>query len=119
MNVESLRTHCLKLKGAEECLPFGPDTLGFKVGGKIFALVGLENAERVNLKCDPERSIDLRERYPKQVIPAYHMNKKHWNTVYFSGPMSEELMLELIEHSYELVVRSLSRVKREELGLKL
>ena len=109
MNIEAFRKYCLNLPGAEETLPFGPDTLVYKVGGKIFALTGLDDVEcSVNLKCDPEKAIELREEYPDEIIPGYHMNKKHWNTVYFEKGLSEIFLKDLINQSYQLVVASLS-----------
>ena len=103
MNIESLREYCLSKTGAEETLPFGPDTLVFKVGGKIFLLVGLdEEALRFNVKCDPEKIEELREVYPC-VLPGYHMNKKHWNTIVADGSVPDRLLREWIDHSYDLV----------------
>jgi predicted DNA-binding protein (MmcQ/YjbR family) len=114
MNIETLRLYCLEKVGTTEGLPFGNDTLVFKVKGKLFALTSLETAQTVNLKCDPERAIKLREHYPEQIHPGYHMNKKHWNTV--SLDLSEALLRELIDHSYELVVKSLKKADREALA---
>ena len=116
MHIEDFRSYCLDLKGVEETLPFGPETLVFKVMGKMFALTGLDDEEfRVNLKCDPERAIELRAQYP-DIIPGWHMSKKHWNTVYFErGMISEDLLIELIDHSYQLVVGSLRKAEREAL----
>ncbi len=110
MNLDDLRNHCLRKKAVTEELPFGPDTLVFKVAGKMFALTGLDEADlRVNLKCDPERSVQLRERH-EEIKPGWHMNKKHWNTVYIEdGTLSDELVYELIDHSYELVKGSLTK----------
>jgi len=108
MDIESFRRYCLALQGVEETQPFGPDTLVYKVLGKAFALTGLDEVDfRVNLKCDPERAIALREEYPGQVLPGYHMNKRHWNTVVFEGALPETLLRELIDHSYDLVVQGL------------
>ena len=103
MNIESLREYCLSLPDVEEALPFGPDTLVYKVGGKIFLLTGLDEVEfRFNAKCDPDKAIELREEYPC-VIPGWHMNKKHWNTIVVDGSVSDKLLREWIFHSYELV----------------
>lgn len=103
MNIESLREYCLGKPGAEETLPFGPDTLVFKVGGKAFLLVGLDEADlRFNVKCDPDRAIELRESYAC-VLPGWHMNKKHWNTIVVDGSVPVRLLREWIDHSYELV----------------
>lgn len=117
MNIEEFREYCLRKKGAEEGLPFGPDTLVFKVGGKMFALTSFkEQPFRANLKCDPERAILLREKY-QSVEPGFHMNKRHWNTVYLdTGEIDKAEQLALIDHSYELVVNSLTGKAREKLG---
>ncbi len=112
MDIESFREYCLAKPGTEETLPFGPDTLVFKVMGKMFALTGLDSPEfKVNLKCDPDRSLELREQYP-EVQPGYHMSKKHWNTVSFEGALEESFLCELIDHSYDLVVASLPKKTR-------
>ncbi|MET3732269.1 MmcQ/YjbR family DNA-binding protein [Moheibacter stercoris] len=117
MHIEDFHQYCLSKKAVTEEFPFGPETLVFKVGGKIFALSGLDNPEfSVNLKCDPTYAEELRENY-EEVQPGYHMNKKHWNTISFEGNLSEELLQKLIDHSYELVVKSLSKQKRLEFGL--
>lgn len=116
MNIETFREYCLKKPGVTEETPFGPDTLVYKVMGKIFAITGLDSIEfKVNLKCDPDKAIELRERY-EAVQPGYHMNKKHWNTVDFEAPqINESLQRELIDHSYDLIVASLSKKLRNEL----
>jgi predicted DNA-binding protein (MmcQ/YjbR family) len=115
MNVEEFREYCLSKKGVEESFPFGEETLVFKVMGKLFALTNL-NWDRfsVNLKCNPERALELRERH-SQIIPGYHMNKKHWNTIEFETGLDHELLLELIDHSYDLVVQKMPKKLREEL----
>lgn len=103
MNIETLRNYCLSKPGVEETLPFGPDTLVYKVKGKIFLLTGLdEESLRFNVKCDPDKAVELREEYPC-VQPGYHMNKKHWNTVLVDGSVSTALVKEWIDHSYDLV----------------
>ena len=103
MNIESLRDFCLSKPGAEETLPFGPDTLVFKVIGKAFLLVGLDAEDlRFNVKCDPDKALELREEYPC-VLPGFHMNKKHWNTIVVDGSVSNALLKEWIDHSYSLV----------------
>jgi predicted DNA-binding protein (MmcQ/YjbR family) len=108
MNIEAFRKYCLSLPGTEETLPFGPDTLVYKVMGKAFALTGLDAEDfQVNLKCDPERAIELREEHPDQIIPGWHMNKKHWNTVFFEAGLSNSLLFDLIRHSYDLVTDGL------------
>jgi predicted DNA-binding protein (MmcQ/YjbR family) len=108
MNIEDLRDYCLSKPGTTEGMPFGEQTLVFKVGGKIFLLIGLEQANRFNVKCDPERAIELREQH-HEIIPGFHMNKKHWNTVYLDGGLTPGLIRELIDHSYELVLKSLPK----------
>lgn len=114
MNIESLRAYCLSKAAVEETLPFGPDTLVFKVAGKVFLLTGLDSDPlSFNVKCDPDLAIELRERYDA-VSPGYHMNKKHWNTITVDGSVSGKLLKEWIDHSYELVVDSLpAKVKAE------
>lgn len=115
MNVEELREYCLSQKGATECFPFDDVTLVLKVQGKMFALIPLSSTDTsISLKCDPERAITLREEYDA-VIPAYHFNKKHWNTVYLDGRVTRKLICEWIDHSYQLVVAGLSVKLREEL----
>ena len=100
-------------KGVEETFPFDEQTLVFKVMGKMFALTGLEREDfAVNLKCDPERSIELREEYG-DIQPGYHMSKVHWNTVYFEGELEDSFLRELIDHSYDLVVAKLKKADRE------
>lgn len=116
MNIEEFREYCLSKPGVEETLPFGPDTLVFKVMGKMFALTGLDDPEfTANLKCDPDRTVELRAEYP-EIIPGWHMNKRHWNTVHFEGALEEDLLRELIDHSYDLVVAGLPKRDREALG---
>ncbi len=115
MNLEELRDYCISKKGVEETLPFGPDTLVYKVMGKVFLQTGLEyNPVQFNIKCDPEKAIELREHYPC-VIPAYHMNKKHWVTVIADGSASNKLMEEWINDSYNLVAAGLTRKDKEKL----
>lgn len=105
MNFETIRDYCLTKPGATESLPFGPDTLVFKVKGKIFLLMGLdEDPLSFNVKCNPERAEELREQYDC-VQPGYHMNKKHWNTIVIDGSVSNKLLKEWIDHSYELVAK--------------
>jgi predicted DNA-binding protein (MmcQ/YjbR family) len=102
MNIETLREHCISKNGATESFPFGEDTLVFKADGKIFAMVNLDGELSINLKCDPVFAIDLRERY-SNVIPGYHMNKKHWNTIILDGTVPDKEVFSWIDHSYELV----------------
>lgn len=114
MNIEELREYCISKKGVTECFPFDEVTLVFKVMGKMFALTNLDGPTTINLKCDPDRAIELREQYP-DILPGYHMNKVHWNTVNVQGSLSNQMITELIDHSYDLVVKSLTRKLREEL----
>ena len=105
MDLPDLIAHCLAKPGAEETTPFGPDHLVYKVGGKMFALTSPDEfPPRVNLKCDPERALELRDRY-EAIIPGYHMNKRHWNTVILDGSLPDNLIRELIDHSYQLVAK--------------
>jgi len=111
MDLEEFREYCLRKPNAAESTPFGEDVLVFKVGGKIFALASLDDIPpRVNLKCDPERALDLRDRY-EDVRPGYHMNKKHWNTVELAGRIPERELRGMIDHSYELVAARLPKQK--------
>ncbi len=115
MNIESLREYCLKKPDITESFPFGEDTLVFKVAGKIFLLAGLDEIPlRINLKCDPEKAIELREQY-EAVTPGYHMNKNHWNTVIIDGSIPRKELLEWIDHSYILVVDSLKKADMERI----
>jgi predicted DNA-binding protein (MmcQ/YjbR family) len=107
MNIETFRDYCLSKKGVTECFPFDQQTLVFKVVDKMFALVDVDLFVSVNLKCDPERAIELREKY-EGITAGYHMNKKHWNTVKTNGSVPDELFFELIDHSYALVVSKLT-----------
>ncbi|MBS1626574.1 MAG: MmcQ/YjbR family DNA-binding protein [Bacteroidetes bacterium] len=103
MDIEQIIQYTLSKKDVEETLPFGPNTLVFKVKGKIFLLLSLdEKPLRLNVKCNPEYAIELRERYAS-VIPGYHMNKKHWNTIIINGELSAKLILSFINDSYNLV----------------
>lgn len=115
MNIEVFRNYCLSKPCVTESFPFDETTLVFKVCNKMFALTGLESVElRVNLKCDPERALSLREAY-ESILPGYHMSKKHWNTVVVDGSFSDEFFIELVDHSYDLVVQSLPKKIRENL----
>lgn len=117
MDIEQLREYCLSKKQAEETTPFGPDTLVYKVGGKLFLLFGLDDETvRFNVKCDPDKAVELREEF-SCVLPGYHMNKKHWNTIVVDGSVSNKQLKEWIDDSYNLVVESLSRKTKEELKL--
>jgi len=114
MNIEHYRSYCLAKPMTTESLPFDDNTLVFKVNGKMFALTGLALFNSINLKCDPERAIQLREEY-SAIIGGYHMNKKHWNTVTMDGSLSDSFIEELIDHSYDLVVASFSKAVRAEI----
>lgn len=111
MNIEEVHEYCLSLKGAIECFPFDNTTLVFKVGNKMFALLNLDGRNTMNLKCNPEKAIELREKHTG-IIPGFHMNKTHWNTIFFEE-ISSKLLSELITHSYELVVNSLSKKEKD------
>jgi predicted DNA-binding protein (MmcQ/YjbR family) len=115
MNLETLRDFCLELAGVTEELPFGPDILVFKVMGKVFLLTSIDGKPQFNVKCDPEKAEELREQYA-DVVPGYHMNKKHWNTVHITGSISSELLYSWIKDSYDLVVARLT--KQEKLALQ-
>lgn len=115
MNIESLRDYCLAKKAVSESFPFDETTLVFKVSGKVFAICGIDPFEGVNLKCEPEKAIELRERYP-EIKPGYHMNKIHWNTVNVKGQLSDQLIFDLIDESYRLIVAKLPKKIKEEMG---
>lgn len=114
MTIDELQAHCGTKPGVSWDAPFGPDVLVFRVAGRIFALAPLDVFGTINLKCDPERAVELRERYPG-IVPGYHMNKRHWNTVDVTGSVPRKLLLELVDHSYELVRASLPKKVRKEL----
>ena len=117
MDIELLRESCLSFPYVEEKFPFDEYTLVFYVGSKLFALTDLQTPNSVNLKCDPEQAIELRERY-MGIVPGYHMNKKHWNTVVFNADVSDKLILELLHNSYQLVWNKLPRKEREALIIR-
>ena len=103
MHIEDLRNYVLSLPDVEETTPFGPDTLVYKINGKMFFLVGLDyETVQFNVKCDPDRAVELREEFPQSVLPGYHMNKKHWNTIVVDGVLSTRQLKEMIDHSYQL-----------------
>jgi len=118
MNLETYYEYCLSKKGVTEHFPFDKDTLVFKVGGKVFALSSMAKWESgepaVNLKCDPDRAEELRAQY-NDIKPGFHMNKKHWNTVAINKELSDKFMKELIDHSYDLIFKSLSKKSQSEL----
>lgn len=118
MHIEDIRDYCLsKSTMVVEETPFGPDTLVFKIAGKIFLLIGLDQVDdlRFNVKCDPEYAIELREKYEQTVFPGYHMNKKHWNTVFLGRELNSKQIFALIDHSFDLVFGSLSTRLRESI----
>lgn len=116
MNIEEFRDYCLAKKGVTESFPFDEQTLVFKVMGKMFALSGLERQPaKANLKCDPERSIELREEFDGLINPGFHMSKLHWNTIELEMNLPHKLILELIDHSYDLVVEKLTMKLKKEL----
>ena len=116
MNPAELRDHCLSFTGAEETFPFGPDTSVFKVAGKMFALSQLgADSLRVSLKCEPDLAEALRGAHAA-VLPGYHLNKRHWNTVTIDGSLPDETIGDMIEDSYDLVVSQLPRTRRRALG---
>ncbi|MCF8243872.1 MAG: MmcQ/YjbR family DNA-binding protein [Saprospiraceae bacterium] len=115
MNIETFRDYCLRKKGVEEAFPFDKVTLVFKVMGKIFAITGLDADEfKVNLKCEPSWAIELRELHPDDILPGWHMNKQHWNTVHFETGLDDAFLIKLVDHSYDLIVSSLPKKTREE-----
>ncbi|AFM04213.1 hypothetical protein Fleli_1815 [Bernardetia litoralis DSM 6794] len=125
MDIELFRDFCLSFPAVTEGLPFGEDTLVFKVEGKMFALINLNKADSFNVKCDPEKAIELREKYDC-VKAGYHMNKKHWNTIYFGGintefeiSLTQKQLKDWIRHSYQLVVSKLPKKIRTELYTEL
>lgn len=115
MNIETLREYCIVKPGVTEGFPFGEDTLVFKVGGKMFLLIGLSEGDRFNVKCDPELAVELREQH-NEVQPGYHMNKTHWNTVHMDGNLTEMQLRDMIDHSYDLVLNSLPKKLQSEIA---
>ena len=115
MNIEELREYCLSKKAVTEDFPFDDVSLVLKVGGKMFALIALDAIPQwIALKCDPEYALELREQYPA-VQPAWHFNKKHWNMVILDGSISEKNLKHWIDHSYEMVLKGMTRKQREEI----
>ena len=114
MNIELIREYCLKKKFVTEELPFNEDSPVYKVMGKIFLIAGLEPPTSINLKCDPEKAVELREKYDC-VRPGYHMNKMHWNTVDIDNSVPDKLIYEWIDHSFDLVVKGLKKQDREKI----
>lgn len=118
MNIESVRNYCLSLPHATEDFPFDETTLAFRIGGKIFAMIDLENAEWFVLKCEPDYAIELRDRY-SEITGAWHMNKKHWNQLNLFGSLTDALICELICHSYNEVVKKMPRKLKIEKDIHL
>ncbi len=114
MNIEEYRDYCLSLNGVTEDFPFGEQTLVFRVGDKMFALANIDEYKFVNLKCDPDEAVILREQY-EGISPGWHMSKKHWNSVATFSDVDDELFKKLIKDSYDLVVKSLPKKEREKL----
>lgn len=114
MNIEDFRIHCISKKGVTEEMPFDNKTLVFKVMGKIFVLTDIDLFQSFNVKCDPEKAVELREQY-HSVKPGYHMNKKHWNTIEVTGELNDTELKYWIDHSYDLVVSKLPKKLKEEL----
>ncbi|MBI5402806.1 MAG: MmcQ/YjbR family DNA-binding protein [Ignavibacteriae bacterium] len=112
MNLEFFREYALKKKAASESQPFGEDVIVYKVAGKIFMMMNFETPFQISLKCDPELAIELREKY-SAIRPAYHMNNKHWNMIDADGSVPVNEILNMIDHSYELVVRKLTKKEKE------
>ena len=116
MNIEEIREYCITKPAVTEGFPFNDTALVFKVAGKMFALLDLsEDSRGITLKCDPELAIELREQHP-EVTPAWHFNKIHWNGITLTGSITEKQLKEWIDHSYEIVKKSLTRKQKEELG---
>lgn len=114
MDIEIIREYCLAKPGVTESFPFGEDTLVFKVMDKMFLLISLNQPDTFNVKCDPEKAVLLREEF-EEVQPGYHMNKTHWNTVSVRGRLKDKQLSEMIDHSYDLVVKSLPKSKQVQL----
>jgi predicted DNA-binding protein (MmcQ/YjbR family) len=114
MNIEDYREYCISKKGVTEEFPFDEVTLVFKVMGKIFALTNLDGDFSINLKCDPDWAIELREKY-SSVLPGYHMNKMHWNTIHMDSSIPDRLICEWTDHSYMIVVDKLPKKSKAEL----
>ncbi len=116
MNIEEFRDYCLNKPGTTEETPFDQDTLVFKVMGKMYSLTGIESFEFINLKCDPEYALELRDKFDGAILPGYHMHKKHWNSVVTDGSIPDAKIKHLINHSYELVVSKLPKKLKGELN---
>lgn len=117
MNIEEFRDYCLSKKRVTEELPFDETTLVYKVLGKMFALTDTDDEFKIALKCDPDKVLELREKYPETVLPGYHLNKKHWNTVVVNGTIPDKILCDWIDESYILVVNKLPKTKQGELEI--
>jgi predicted DNA-binding protein (MmcQ/YjbR family) len=106
MNPEELRSFCLSFENTTEDFPFGPENLVFRIEGKIYLIIDLSEPDHCNVKCDPEKAIQFREEYPEDVLPGYHMNKKHWNTIRLNGKLPKSMIKDMIRESYQLVTAS-------------
>ncbi|MHB1685870.1 MAG: MmcQ/YjbR family DNA-binding protein [Ignavibacteriaceae bacterium] len=115
MDLETIREYCLKKKGVTESLPFDEDTPVYKVMGKIFLLANINPPVSINIKCDPEKAVELREHY-SSVTPGYHMNKSHWNTILLENSISNKFILEWIDDSYNLIAGGLKKSEKEKLS---
>lgn len=115
--IDLIREYCLSKPWVEETFPFDDTTLVFKVAGKMFLMLPLDNPEFVSVKCEPDRAIDLRDAHPDDILPAWHMNKRHWNMMRIHGNLPKKLFFELIDHSYDLVLSGLPRKVRTELAM--
>ncbi len=115
MHIDEIREYCLSKKEVDECLPFDDETLVFKIMGKIFVLLNINKPFSINLKCNPEKAIELRENYDF-VTPGYHMNKKHWNTIKLDSFVPDKLLKEWIDDSYNIVLKGFSAKRRKEKG---
>lgn len=113
MDIESIRKYCIRKKAVTECFPFDEYNLVFKVVDRMFALINLESPDRIFLKCEPEYAIELRDRY-NGIEGAFHFNKRHWNQVYLGSDVSDSLIKELIDHSYNEVIKKFTRKQREQ-----
>ncbi|MFT6166780.1 MAG: putative DNA-binding protein (MmcQ/YjbR family) [Vicingaceae bacterium] len=115
MNIEEIRGYCIQKKGVTESFPFDDKALFFKAMNKLFVLTNVENCESVNLKCDPEKALELREQF-MGIQEGYHMSKKHWNTLLLESDVKRSLLLELIDHGYNLIVSRLTKKEKEGLS---
>ena len=118
MNIESIRDYCLSLPATSEYFPFDETTLAFRVANKIFAMIDLDNTEWFVLKCDPDYAVELRESHP-EITGAWHMNKKHWNQLNLTGALPDSSVRRLIIHSYNEVVKKLTKRTRMEMGISI